>query len=211
MHAAIDNEANPTPGSRADLLERLTVLEHMVNEGRRSTEKWGWNFILWGIAPLLALFWQIHWPHPNWSWPVMMTLAAAITATVSSRHDAREPKPDNAVHRALSSVWAVSGSSIFLYIVVAALSHHADDLRAFLATLFILLAIPNTVSAAVLRWRTQYLVSGMWWCAVVMAFFAPISWEIPIYVIALLVGNVAFGIYLSIIERRSTNNGYARA
>ena len=206
-----DAEMNPTSTNRAELLERLTVLEHMVNEGRRSTEKWGWNFILWGLAPLTALYWQIHWPHPNWSWPVMMTLAAAITATVSSRQASSGPKHDTAVHRALSSVWAVSGSSIFLYIVVAALSHHYDDFRAFLATLFILLAIPNTVSAAVLRWRTQYLVSGMWWCAVVFAFFAPMSWEIPIYVIALLLGNVAFGIYLSIIERRSAHESYSRA
>ena len=206
-----DAEMNPTSTNRAELLERLTVLEHMVNEGRRSTEKWGWSFILWGIAPLTALYWQIHWPHPNWSWPVMMTLAAAITTTVSSRQHGNDPKHDTAVHRALSSVWAVSGSSIFLYIVVAALSHHYDDFRAFLATLFILLAIPNTVSAAVLRWRTQYLVSGMWWCAVVFAFFAPMSWEIPIYVIALLLGNVAFGIYLSIVERRGARESYSRA
>ncbi|HWZ11540.1 MAG TPA: hypothetical protein VNX22_00210 [Acidobacteriaceae bacterium] len=206
-----DAEMNPTTSNRAELLERLTVLEQMVNEGRRSTEKWGWIFILWGIAPLTALYWQIHWPHPDWSWPVMMTLAAAITATVSSRQHGHDPKRDTAVHRALSSVWAVSGSSIFLYILVAVLSHHYNDLRAFLATLFILLAIPNTVSAAVLRWRTQYLVSGMWWCAVVLAFFAPMSWEVPIYVTALLLGNVAFGIYLSIIERRSSEKGYARA
>lgn len=53
MHAAIDNEANPSPANKTDLLERLAVLEQMVNEGRRSTERWGWDFILWGIAPTI--------------------------------------------------------------------------------------------------------------------------------------------------------------
>jgi hypothetical protein len=205
-----DAEMNPTSTNRAELLERLNVLEIMINEGRRSTEKWGWNFILWGIAPMLALYWSLRWPHPNFAWPVVMTVAAAITSIVSSRQPKGEPKRDTVVHRALSSVWGVSGSSIFLYIIVAVLSNHYE-IRAFLATLFILLAIPNTVSAAVLRWNTQYLVSGMWWCAVVLAMFAPMSWQIPIYLTALFLGNICFGIYLTIIERRSAHGSYARA
>lgn len=210
MHAAIDNSENFAPATKADLIERLNVLEQMVNEGRRSTQKWGWIFILWGIAPMLALYWSLRWPHPNFAWPVVMTVAAAISGIVSSRQPKGEPKRDTVIHRALHSVWAVSGSSIFLYIIVAVLSNHYE-IRAFLATLFILLAIPNTVSAAVLRWNTQYLVSGMWWCAVVLAMFAPMSWQIPIYLTALFLGNICFGIYLTIVERRSAQGGYACA
>ncbi len=209
MHAAIDNEINPAP-NKTELLERLTLLEQMVNEGRRSTESWGWNFILWGIAPLLALCWQAFLPNPNLAWPVTMTVAAAITGIVSSRKHGGESQPQTAVHRALYSVWSVSGSSIFLYILVSTLSHHYD-MRSFLAVIFLLLAIPNTVSAAVLQWRTQYVVSGMWWCAVVFAFFAPMSWELPIYITALVLGNICFGIYLTIIERRKNHGSYAHA
>lgn len=205
-----DTEMNPTSTNRAELMERLTVLEQMVNEGRRSTERWGWNFILWGIAPLLALYWSTHWPHPNFAWGVLMTLAAILTGIISERNHGKDHHPQTVVHRALYSVWSVAGSSIFLYLFVSAFSHHYE-IRSFLAVMFVLLAIPNTVSAAVLQWRTQYLVSGMWWCAVVFAFFAPESWIIPIYVIALLLGNVCFGIYLTIIERRKAHESYARA
>jgi hypothetical protein len=197
MNASAENELST---NKTDLLERLTLLEQMVNEGRKSYERWGWVFILWGIAPLVALYWELHWPHPNLAWAVMMSIAAALTCGISARRAGQEPKPDSAIHRSIEAVWSLSGSSIFLYILSAAISKHYD-LRSFLATLFILLAIPNAVSAAVLRWNTQFFIAGMWWCAVVLAFFAPMSWQIPIYVVALLIGNIGFGIYLMILER----------
>jgi hypothetical protein len=204
MTAAIHDEPNATPDSRTDLLERLTLLELMVNEGRRSTERWGWVFILWGVAPLIALYWETHWRHPDLAWAVIMSIAAALTCAISARKHSKQPRPESAIHRTIEAVWSLSGSSIFLYILSAAISKHYD-LRSFLATLFILLAIPNAVSAAVLRWRTQFFIAGMWWCAVVLAFFAPMSWQMPIYVCALLIGNIGFGIYLMLIER-----GYSR-
>src|SRR5580704_8041430 len=122
MNAAIDNEPNATPNSRAELLERLTLLEQMVNEGRRTTERWGWTFILWGIAPLIALYWETHWPHPGLAWAVMMSIAAAMTAIISALRHRKEPRADSAIHRAIEAVWSLSGSSIFLYILSAALS-----------------------------------------------------------------------------------------
>ena len=30
--------------------ERIALIESMMREGRRRTEYWGWNFLLWGVA-----------------------------------------------------------------------------------------------------------------------------------------------------------------
>ena len=39
----------PNP-QQQDLNDRLTLIETMIAEGRRSTESWGWTFVLWGVA-----------------------------------------------------------------------------------------------------------------------------------------------------------------
>ena len=33
-----------------ELKDRLSLIESMIAEGRRTTESWGWTFVLWGVA-----------------------------------------------------------------------------------------------------------------------------------------------------------------
>ena len=39
-----------------ELAERLSMMEALIVEGRRRCESWGWTFVLWGIAYLVAFF-----------------------------------------------------------------------------------------------------------------------------------------------------------
>ena len=32
-----------------ELKDRLTLIEHMIAEGRRNTESWGWAFVFWAL------------------------------------------------------------------------------------------------------------------------------------------------------------------
>ena len=52
-------------GEEIELKDRLRLIESMIAEGRRSTESWGWTFVLWGVAYYVALAWSIlgrgHW------------------------------------------------------------------------------------------------------------------------------------------------------
>ena len=41
-----------------ELNERLSLIQSMIAEGRRSTESWGWSFLLWGIAYCVATAWS---------------------------------------------------------------------------------------------------------------------------------------------------------
>ena len=41
-----------------DLKDRLSLIETMIAEGRRTTESWGWTFVLWGVAYYVAIAWS---------------------------------------------------------------------------------------------------------------------------------------------------------
>ena len=43
--------------SARELSERLDLIQSMIAEGRRSTESWGWVFLLWGVAYSIAIGW----------------------------------------------------------------------------------------------------------------------------------------------------------
>jgi hypothetical protein len=40
-----------------ELRDRLSLIESMIADGRRSTERWAWSFLLWGIAYYVAFAW----------------------------------------------------------------------------------------------------------------------------------------------------------
>ena len=52
--AKLGIEAEPSPTmsnvEEQELKDRLSLIESMIAEGRRTTESWGWTFVLWGVA-----------------------------------------------------------------------------------------------------------------------------------------------------------------
>ena len=53
-----------TSNEEMELKDRLSLIETMIAEGRRTTESWAWTFVLWGVAYYVAIFWTAlnHWP-----------------------------------------------------------------------------------------------------------------------------------------------------
>ena len=43
-----------------ELKDRLSLIETMIAEGRRTTESWGWTFVLWGVAYYVAIAWTAY-------------------------------------------------------------------------------------------------------------------------------------------------------
>ena len=62
---------------RQELSDRLSLIESMIAEGRRTTESWGWTFVLWGVAYYVAILWATL-GHSNWAWPVTMSAACVV-------------------------------------------------------------------------------------------------------------------------------------
>ena len=48
----------PDHTTEQELNDRLALIERMIAEGRRTTESWGWTFVLWGVVYYVAIAWS---------------------------------------------------------------------------------------------------------------------------------------------------------
>lgn len=107
-----------------ELLTRFELVEMMVQEGRRSTEYWGWTFVLWGAAYLIAIGWSYWSRQPNIAWPVTMITAMVITVAVSTKK--KRAKPQTPVSRAIGGIWSAVGTAIFIFCFAVGFSGHFE-------------------------------------------------------------------------------------
>ncbi|MGB8478147.1 MAG: hypothetical protein WCE63_04805 [Acidobacteriaceae bacterium] len=185
--------------TQQELLTRFELVEMMVKEGRRSTEYWGWTFVLWGTAYLIAIGWS-YWLHqPNIAWPVTMIAATVLTIAVATRK--KRAKPQTPVSRAIGGIWTAVGTAIFIFCFAAGISGHAE-MHSYIATVEILLGVANCAISMVLRWRGQFAIALLWWISAVVTLYVSSQWITPILVIDTLIGFLGFGLYLMYRERR---------
>ncbi len=185
--------------NQAELLQRLELVERMVAEGRRSTERWGWVFLLWGIGPLTAMFWVAALPYKAWAWPVVMALCLVVNGLVLRR---RKPKGrvQTTLTRSVGAVWACTGATVLLIGFGAAFSQSPDPRLLYVAW-FALAAVAHGASSVMLRWPAQLVIALVWWTACAAAFIVPEVRLQAIAATALLLGNVGLGAWLTYCER----------
>src|SRR5690348_18493789 len=97
-----------------ELKEQLNLIQTMIAEGRRSTQSWGWSFLLWGVAYYVAAAWSTL-GHSYWAWLVTMTIAVVLTGVFGAR--VSRGHPETMFGRAIGSVWKVMGVSLFIVLV----------------------------------------------------------------------------------------------
>jgi hypothetical protein len=103
-----------------ELKDRLSLIESMIAEGRRTTESWGWTFVLWGVAYYIAIAWST-WGHSYDCLAgdhdrrlAILTDIRLAKARASAR---RQP-----LGRAMMAIWAGMGISIFLLMMSLSIS-----------------------------------------------------------------------------------------
>lgn len=185
--------------TQEELLSRFELVEMMVKEGRRSTEYWGWTFVLWGAAYLIAIAWSYWWRQPNLAWPITMITAAVLTTVVAARK--KRAKPQTPVSRAIGGIWTAVGVAIFIFCFAVGLSGHAE-MHSYIATVEILLGVANCAVSMILRWRGQFFIALLWWISAVATCYVGSQWIIPILVVDTLIGLLGFGLYLMYRESR---------
>jgi len=185
--------------TQQELLTRLELVEMMVQEGRQSTEYWGWTFVLWGTAYLIAIGWAYGSHRPDIAWPVTMIAAVVLTIVLAARK--KRAKPQTPVSRAVGGIWTAVGTAIFIFCFAVGASGHLE-LHSYFATVEILLGVANFAVSMVLRWRAQFWIAILWWISAVATCFVGETLVIPILVAATLIGMIGFGFYLMYRERR---------
>jgi hypothetical protein len=185
-----------------EIADRLRLIESMMASGRRSTENWGWSFLLWGIAYLVAVAWAAFLPEAGGralAWPIAMIAAMLLTAVIAKRKRAHQPRTDRS--RSIQMLWSAVGAGIFVFAFPVAYSGHMEP-HSFIAGIETLLGVAHIASGAMLRWKTQMVVGGLWWAAAVASCWVSETGIAVVFLAATLVCNIGFGIYLMVRESR---------
>lgn len=198
-----------------DLKDRVALIECMIAEGRRSTESWGWTFLLWGVAYYVAIGWVALgqrlgiWGSNGLAWPVTMIAAVVITMVVAFRKD--RGQPGTTVGRAIVSIWIAVGISMLLLFPALSITGRLDE-HVFVAIIAAVLAVANGASAMILKWKMQMACAVVWWVTSVAACFGSQTQLRAVFIAALFLCQIAFGAYAMVLEsRRSRQNREAHA
>ena len=194
--------------SARELSERLALIQHMIEEGRRTTERWGWTFVLWGVAYYVAILWGAMSRNPI-VWPVTMISAFVLTGILVSRKS--RSQANTTIGRAIGSIWIALGISMFLVFLSLGTSGRIDE-HIMVAVLGAMLGGANAASAMILRWKMQFACAVVWWACAVFACFGRGAQITIVFLTAIFFCQIVFGIYAMIKEsRRRRQSGVVHA
>jgi len=189
-------------GSRDELISRLTLVEEMIAQGRRSTARYGWFFLMWGVIYYAAIAWCLYLPHPDFAWPVCILFGVATIFIVKARRAKQEGCRKNAQYRGVEAAWQMMGLAICLFVFTAILTHHANSPAYFAAILFFI-GLAHATSAAILRWRAQALTAAIWWIGgIASLIFSRPGQMLAIFLGATFFGMILFGVYAMVLDSR---------
>jgi len=186
------------PLDQKEMLDRLKLIETMMAEGRRNTERWGWSFLLWGIGPLVAMLWTAQWRHAELAWPVTMGLCILINGLVLRARN-RSDELKTTTMRSVGAIWTCAGVTVLL-VAFGAVWSGVVDFRYMYVAVFALAAVAHGASSLILRWWPQFLAAMVWWLASVLAFVLPAARLQELAALGLVLGNIVFGGWLTYCE-----------
>jgi hypothetical protein len=205
--------ANPTQQEleKQELTARLSLIETMVAEGRQKTESWGWTFVLWGAAYIGAIvfanlgsplaYWST-WGHRNLAWPISTISALALMYFyIWFAGEKTERQPDTTIGRAIFSIWIAMGISMFLLLTALGIGGKLDQ-QVFVSVVGAMLGTTNAASSMILKWRLQFACAVVWWVTAVAAPLVTVSQSTIIFIAAIFVCQIVFGVYGMISESR---------
>lgn len=193
--------------SPQELKDRLSFIETMILEGRRSTESWGWTFVLWGVAFYIALAWAA-WRPSAVAWPVTMVCSFVLTLIIGFRKGSSQPA--TTIGRAVTYVWISVGISMLLIFSALGFTGRIEQ-HSFVALLAAMLGAANAASGLILRWKMQIASGVVWWAVSVAACFGSLTQVLALFLAAVFFGQIIFGIHAMISESRRSKQNTAHA
>jgi hypothetical protein len=192
-----------TNADERELKERLSLIETMIAQGRRTTESWGWTFVLWGVAYYVAIAWSA-WGRSTLAWPVTMIAAGILTGVFGSR--VKSGHPETTVGRAMLAIWFGMGISTFVIMLSLGLSGRMD-LHIAVAIIGAMLGAANATSSIILKWKMQFACAVVWLAAGAASCFLSESQAGIVFLAAIFFCQIVFGFYGMIAESRKRKAG----
>jgi hypothetical protein len=188
-----------------ELKDRLSLIESMIAEGRRTTESWGWTFVLWGVAYYVAIAWSTL-GKSYIAWPATMIAAAILTGIFASRSASK--RPETTIGRAMMAIWAGMGISVFLLMMSLSISGRIE-LHVAVAIVGAMLGAANATSSIILKWKMQFACAIVWWATAVSSCFISEAHAGIVFLVALFFCQIVFGIYGMVAESRKRKTSAA--
>jgi len=194
-----------------ELKDRLSLIETMIAEGRRTTERYGWVFVLWGVAYYVAIAWSAMSRY-YLIWPITMISACVLMGLIVwLRSCNRGYWPSNTTSRAIWATWSSMGISMFVLLDALGFCGRLTDWRIFAAVASTLVGTANASSSIILKWKLQFACAVVWWAAAVVCCFGTNRQSSIAFLAANFLCQIAFGIYLMIREARARRQGASHA
>ncbi|MGA3372671.1 MAG: hypothetical protein ABSC48_13025 [Terracidiphilus sp.] len=186
-----------------ELKDRLSLIESMIAEGRRSTESYGWTFVFWGVAYYVAIGWTA-WNQWPWAWLVTMMGAWLLCWAIirKKRKNQPERRPATTIGRAIFSIWVAMGVSLTLLLPALGFSGRFNQ-HLFVAIVAAMLGVVNGASGMIIRWKAQIASAMVWWAATVAACFGSDDQCTVVFLVAIFLCQIVFGIYAMSSEARA--------
>ena len=186
-----------------DLKDRLNLIENMIAEGRRTTSHWSWISVLWGVTYLVAMAWSAWGSHSMMAWPVCVAAALVVMAMAwMLRGRSHEKHPETTLGRAIGSIWLAVGVSMVLLFPALGISGRLGDVHIFIAVVSAFLGMANGACGLMLRWKAQFACAVVWWVTSVAASFGSENQAVVIFLVAIFLCLIVFGIYGMVLEAR---------
>lgn len=186
----------PNDREHEELRDRLSLIENMIAEGRRTTQHWAWTFLLWGFVYYAALAWSAWRPSP-WAWPVTVFVGVVATILIASSRTSDQPR--TSLGRAIGSIWIALAVSMCALFPALGFSGRLDS-HVFLSAVSAILAMGNGASGLILRWRVQLACAIVWWATAVAACFGSETQSTIVFLVAVFLCQIVFGIYGMVAE-----------
>jgi len=190
-----------------ELRDRLSMIETMIAEGRRTTESWGWTIVLWGVAFYVAIAWSSGlfagpvWGQRYLAWPVTMIGTFVLTSVLAARMHRNSKAPATTAGRAIASIWIAMGISMFALLLPMGMSGRGDE-QVYIAIVAAMLGTANAASGMLLKWKPQVGCAVVWWLAGVASCFGTLTQSRIAFLVAIFICQIVFGVYAMICESR---------
>jgi hypothetical protein len=185
-----------------ELKDRLSLIESMIAEGRRTTGSWAWTFVFWGVAYYVAIAWTAvyRWP---WAWLVTMAGAWLLCMIIIRQKQKNRPEqqPGTTIGRAIFSIWVAMGVSMALLLPALGFSGRFNQ-NLFVAVVAAMMGVANGASGMIIRWKAQIASAIVWWMATVAACFGTENQSTLVFLVAIFLCQIVFGVYAMIFESR---------
>jgi hypothetical protein len=182
-----------------EVLARVSLMESLIEQGRETTCRWGEFAVLWGIgtpAAFLLSHFRPTW-HP-WLWLSVICYPTTVFLWIRRWHIYRNVSQ---IGRFVNALWLTSAFAMNAGGLVAGFSPYISN-RAIYETIFLLMGTAHATSGFAFRWPLQIAVASLWWVAALLFLFVPPPFILWIYCSTFLVGELGFGVYLMVTERK---------